>query len=61
VTKTTFGYGDVHPKTGRGKVLAGFLMLLALGVVALPSGILAGSFMHRYRERHSKDEEETPE
>ena len=61
VIMTTVGHGDVHPETGLGKVLAGFLMLLALGVVALPSGILAGSFMHRYRERRSKDEEETPE
>ncbi len=60
VTMTTVGYGEVVPQTNLGKVLAGFLMLLALGVVALPSGILAGSFMHRYRERQ-KAEEDIPE
>ena len=60
VTMATVGYGEVVPVTNLGKVLAGFLMLLALGVVALPSGILAGSFMHRYRERQ-KSEEDIPE
>lgn len=63
VTMATVGYGEVVPITNLGKVLAGFLMLLALGVVALPSGILAGSFMHRYRERQKKedDQEDIPE
>jgi len=65
VTMTTVGYGEVVPTTSAGKILSGFFMLLAMGVVALPSGILAGSFMHRYRERHAHEEEsverETPE
>jgi len=57
VTMTTVGYGDVVPETGLGKTLAGFLMLLALGVVTLPSAILAASFVHQYRARNQVEED----
>ncbi|MDG2481094.1 MAG: ion transporter [Alphaproteobacteria bacterium] len=56
VTMATVGYGEVVPETALGKTLASFLMLLALGVVSLPSAILAGSFMHQYRARNEADE-----
>ena len=51
VTLTSVGYGDVVPQTPAGKAFAGLVMLFQIGVIALPAGILAGSFMHRYRER----------
>lgn len=56
VTLTTVGYGDVYPHTVIGKVLAGVIAILGVGIIALPSGIIAGAFMDRLqveRQRQS--------
>lgn len=45
-TLTTVGYGDVYPITALGKALAGVIALLGIGLVALPTGILASSFFN---------------
>jgi len=50
-TLTTVGYGDVYPITVMGKVMAGFVAILGVGLVALPAGILASSFAERLRRR----------
>jgi len=50
-TLTTVGYGDVYPITVLGKILAGFVAILGVGLVALPAGILASSFAERLRRR----------
>jgi voltage-gated potassium channel len=50
-TLTTVGYGDVYPITGTGKILAGFVAILGVGLVALPAGILASSFAERLRRK----------
>ncbi len=44
VTMTTVGYGDVTPVTALGKFFAIFIMLLGVGVVALPAAMLAAKF-----------------
>lgn len=44
VTLTTVGYGDVYPITFLGKVFAAVIMVAGVGLVALPTGILASSF-----------------
>ena len=41
VSLTTVGYGDIYPITPLGKVLAGIVAVLGVGLVALPAGILA--------------------
>lgn len=51
VTLTTVGYGDVYPVTALGKVMAGFIAILGIGAVAMPSGILAGAFIEKLREK----------
>jgi voltage-gated potassium channel len=43
-TLTTVGYGDVVPVTPLGKVIGGFVMLLGVGMFALPIAILATGF-----------------
>ena len=40
VTLTTVGYGDIAPKTPLGQVLAGIVMLLGYGIIAIPTGIV---------------------
>jgi voltage-gated potassium channel len=52
VTLTTVGYGDVYPETLWGRVAAGIVALAGVGIVALPTGILASSFAEEFRERH---------
>ncbi|MDZ4692447.1 ion transporter [Terricaulis sp.] len=52
VTLTTVGYGDVYPETALGRFAAGLVALAGVGIVALPTGILASSFAEEFRERH---------
>jgi voltage-gated potassium channel len=54
VTLTTVGYGDVIPSTPLGKLLGGFIMLLGIGLVALPAAILGGKFADELVYRRMK-------
>jgi len=47
-TLTTVGYGDVYPITLLGKLLAGLIAVLGIGIVALPSGILASGLIPEF-------------
>ncbi|KAA5543965.1 ion transporter [Adhaeribacter rhizoryzae] len=40
VTLTTVGYGDIAPQTPLGQFLAGLVMLLGYGIIAIPTGIV---------------------
>ena len=46
---TTVGYGDVYPITALGKVFAVVSAFSSIGIVALPAGILAGSFTEKFK------------
>jgi hypothetical protein len=50
-TMTTVGYGDVVPVTPLGKVLAGVIGVIGIGMVALPAGLLASGFPDQLHER----------
>lgn len=52
VTLTTVGYGDVYPESAWGRVAAGLVALAGVGIVAMPTGILASAFAEEFRERH---------
>ena len=43
-TLTTVGYGDVFPVTPLGRLLAGATAIAGIGLIALPTGILAAAF-----------------
>lgn len=42
-TLTTVGYGDVYPITAGGRVFTFFILMIGLGIVAVPAGLLASA------------------
>ena len=42
-TVTTVGYGDVFPITVGGKVFTFIILMLGLGIVAVPTGIISSA------------------
>ncbi|MEO5338515.1 MAG: ion transporter [Magnetospirillum sp. WYHS-4] len=51
VTLTTVGYGDVYPITMAGRICAGLVAVLAIGLIAMPTGILAAAFSDAFQRR----------
>lgn len=51
ITLTTIGYGDVYPVTVLGKIAGGATALIGVGIVALPTAILASGFHDRVTKR----------
>ncbi len=51
VTLTTVGYGDITPVTFAGKLLGIAIMVLGVGTMALPAGILAARFTEELQFR----------
>ena len=49
-TLTTIGYGDVTPITSMGKFFGAIIAIIGIGVVALPSGILASGFNDQLKD-----------
>ena len=51
ITLTTVGYGDVYPITIGGRVFTGIILIIGLGIVAVPTGLFAAALM-KTREKH---------
>jgi voltage-gated potassium channel len=61
-TLTTVGYGDVFPVTVIGRILAGATAIIGIGLIAMPTGILAASFsdaLAKQRKKTSEDRDGT--
>jgi len=43
VSLTTVGYGDVYPITGGGRLFTAVILFLGLGIVAVPTGLIASA------------------
>jgi voltage-gated potassium channel len=56
-TLTTVGYGDIYPVTEIGKILAALIAIIGIGIVAIPTGIIAAGFTEAID--HKEDQEET--
>lgn len=50
VTLTTTGYGDIYPITGPGRFITGILILIGVGIFALPAGIITAGFLEETRK-----------
>ncbi len=53
-TLTTVGYGDIYPVTVVGKVIAGIIAVLGVGMFALPAGILGSGLVDQLQRRKQK-------
>ena len=53
VTLTTVGYGDVFPITTGGRVFTFFVLFLGLGIVAVPTGLLASALSKAREEEEN--------
>lgn len=59
VTLTTVGYGDVFPITVGGKVFTFFILILGIGIVTIPAGLVATA-LTKARTLEEKEEEGSP-
>jgi len=54
VTLTTVGYGDVYPITLGGRIFTFFIVVIGLGVVAVPTGVLSSALAQSRIESAAK-------
>ena len=61
-TLTTVGYGDVYPVTLLGRVFAAVTAITGIGLIAMPTGILAAAVSDAIQRRRAsaRDEKEGP-
>lgn len=58
VTLTTVGYGDIYPITTGGRIFTFFVLMIGLGIVAIPTGLIASALSEARKQDHddqSKD------
>ncbi len=55
ITLTTVGYGDFVPHASISRVIVSFISLLAISIIAIPSGIIAGSFLNEMQKTSEKN------
>lgn len=58
VTLTTVGYGDVYPITIGGKIFTFFILLIGVGIVTIPAGLVA-SALSKAREIEKENNQES--
>lgn len=49
VTLTTVGYGDVYPITIGGRIFTFFVLMIGIGIIAVPAGLI-GTALSKARE-----------
>ena len=50
VTLTTVGYGDVYPITVGGKVFTSFIAIVGIGIIAVPTGLIASALTETMKD-----------
>jgi voltage-gated potassium channel len=53
-TLTTVGYGDMYPITDGGKFFSSMIIFISLGIVAVPAGLIASSFIDAIKNKSNK-------
>jgi voltage-gated potassium channel len=55
-TLTTVGYGDAYPHTVLGKICGGLTSIAGIGLIAMPTGILAAAFSDAFQRTRTARE-----
>jgi voltage-gated potassium channel len=53
-TLTTVGYGDIYPVTAGGKFFTFIILMIGLGIVALPVGLISSAFTQAREEEKQR-------
>jgi voltage-gated potassium channel len=59
ITLTTVGYGDIYPITIGGKIFTFFILLIGVGIVTIPAGLVA-SALSKAREIEKENLHQNP-
>ena len=54
VTLSTVGYGDISPQTVAGKLISSLLMIVAYGIIAVPTGIITYEIANASKKGESR-------
>lgn len=57
-TLTTVGYGDIYPITIGGKIFTFFILLVGLGLISLPAGMIASALTRASKIEEKKNNNE---
>ena len=49
-TLTTVGYGDIYPITVLGKLIASFVAIVGIGLIAIPTGLISATYVDILRK-----------
>lgn len=60
VTLTTVGYGDIYPITAMGRLFTVFMLFVALGIIAIPTGLVASAMSELRRRPPARTDREPP-
>lgn len=63
ITLTTVGYGDVYPVTWGGRAFTYVILLIGLGIITIPTGLIASALgeAREVRKQELEDEEANPD
>ena len=54
-TLTTVGYGDVYPVTIGGRLFTSFIVIIGIGIVAVPTGLIASAITKVINDEHLEE------
>jgi voltage-gated potassium channel len=60
VTLTTVGYGDVYPITLGGRIFTFFVLIIGVGIVTVPAGLVSSAVSKAREIQEDRDEVELP-
>ncbi|UUM24707.1 potassium channel family protein [Mycoplasma sp. 3686d] len=55
ITLTTIGYGDFSPQSPTAKAIVVIISLIGVAVIAIPSGVIAASFLQQVQNKINKN------
>ncbi|MEO0999602.1 MAG: ion transporter [Pseudomonadota bacterium] len=56
-TLTTVGYGDVYPVTAGGRLFTGLVLIVGLGIVAVPAGVITAALLNAPEPETSEEDD----